>query len=175
MYARSVAIIQDAMKTLLLLRHAKSSWKHTELSDHERPLNKRGKRTAPLMGALLQDQDLIPDIILCSSAVRAHTTALIVAKACSYEGEIKKTRQLYLAEPQDYVEVLRQLAEKHACVLVVGHNPGLEALIEALTGEAMAMPTAALAQVELSLERWSDLDSDTDCRLVNMWRPRDLG
>ena len=82
-----VAIILDAMKTLLLLRHAKSSWKHPELADHDRPLNKRGKRTAPRVSALLQDEDLIPDLILCSSAVRAHTTALLVAKACAYAGE----------------------------------------------------------------------------------------
>lgn len=170
-----VAIILDTMKTMLLLRHAKSSWKHPELADHDRPLNKRGKRTAPRVSALLQDADLIPDLILCSSAVRAHTTALLVAKACAYEAEIKRIRKLYLAEPQTYVEVLRQVAEKHARVLVVGHNPGLEALIEALTGEAMAMPTAALAQVELSLKRWSDLDTDTDCKLVNVWRPKDLG
>ena len=163
------------MKTLLLLRHAKSSWKHPELADHDRPLNKRGKRTAPHMGALLQDEGLIPDLILCSSAVRAHTTALLVAKACAYAGEIKQTRQLYLAEPQDYVEILCQVAEKHTRVLVVGHNPGLEALIEALSGEVMAMPTAALAQVELSLKRWSDLDTDTDCKLVNVWRPNELG
>jgi phosphohistidine phosphatase len=163
------------MKTLLLLRHAKSSWKQPELADHDRPLNKRGKRTAPLMGALLLDQDLIPDLILCSSAVRVHTTARLVAKACAYAGEIKQIRKLYLAEPQTYVEVLRQVAEKHTRVLVVGHNPGLEALIEALTGEAMAMPTAALAQVELSLKRWSDLDTDTDCKLVSGWRPKDLG
>ena len=163
------------MKTLLLLRHAKSSWKHPELADHDRPLNKRGKRTIPLMGALLQDEDLIPHLILCSSAVRAHTTALLVANACAYLGKIKQTRKLYLAEPQAYIEVLRQVAEEHARVLVVGHNPGLEALIEALTGEAMAMPTAALAQVELSLERWSDLDTDIDCKLVNLWRPKDLG
>ena len=163
------------MKTLLLLRHAKSSWKHPELADHDRPLNKRGKRTAPRVSALLQDEDLIPDLILCSSAVRAHTTALLVAKACAYAGEIKRIRKLYLAEAQTYVEVLRQVAEKHARVLVVGHNPGLEALIESLTGEAMAMPTAALAQVELSLKRWSDLDTDTDCKLVNVWRPKNLG
>ena len=63
MHAAGVAIILDAMKTLLLLHHAKSSWKHSELADHDRPLNKRGKRTAPLMGALLQDEDLIPDLI----------------------------------------------------------------------------------------------------------------
>src|SRR6266480_4882827 len=111
------------MKTLLLLRHAKSSWKQPELADHTRPLNKRGKKTAPRMGALLQDEDLIPDLIICSSAVRAYTTALLVAKACSYMGEINQTRSLYLAEPEDYVEVLRQVAEKHMRVLVVGHNP----------------------------------------------------
>jgi len=163
------------MKTLLLLRHAKSSWKQPELADHDRPLNKRGKQTAPLTGALLQDEDLIPDLILCSSAVRAHTTALLVAKACSYIGEIKQTRKLYLAEPQAYVDVLRQVAEQHERVLVVGHNPGLEALIEALTGEAMAMPTAALAYIELSLKRWRDLDMDSECKLVNVWRPKNLG
>ena len=163
------------MKTLLLLRHAKSSWKQTDLADHDRPLNKRGKRTAPRMGELLKDEDLTPDLILCSSAVRAHDTVLLVAKACGYTGKIKKTRELYLAEPQAYVEVLRQVAEKHAKVMVVGHNPGLEMLIEALTGEAMAMPTAALACVELSLKGWSDLDLNTECKLVNVWRPKDLG
>lgn len=162
------------MKTLLLLRHAKSSWKQPELADHDRPLNKRGKRTAPLMGALLQDEDLIPDLILCSSAVRTYTTALLVAKACSYMGKIKQTRNLYLAEPQDYVEVFCQVADKHARVLVVGHNPGLEALTEALTGEAMAMPTAALAHIELSLKRWRDLGTNTECKLVNVWRPKKL-
>ena len=127
------------------------------------------------MGALLQDEDLIPDLILCSSAVRTHITALLVAKACTYTGEIQKTRKLYLAEPEAYIEVLRQVAENHERVLVVGHNPGLEALIEALTGEAMAMPTAALAYIELSLKRWGDLDMNTECKLVNVWRPRNLG
>jgi phosphohistidine phosphatase len=162
------------MKTLLLLRHAKSSWKHPELADHDRPLNKRGKRTAPLMGALLQDEDLIPDLILCSSAVRTHITAILVAKSCTYTGEIKQTRKLYLAEPQTYLEVLQQVSEKHGRVLVVGHNPGLEELIEALTGEAMVMPTAALAYIELPLKRWRDLDMNTECKLVNVWRPKNL-
>ena len=162
------------MKSLLLLRHAKSSWKQSELSDHDRPLNKRGKGAAPVMGALLQDEDLIPDLILCSSAVRTHKTALIVAEACSYTGEIKQTRELYLADPQDYVDILRHVADKHARVLVVGHNPGLEMLIEALTGEATSMPTAALAYIELSLKRWRDLDLNTKCKLVNVWRPKDV-
>lgn len=163
------------MKTLLLLRHAKSSWKQPELVDHDRPLNKRGKRTAPLMGALLQNEDLIPDLILASSAVRAYMTALLVAKACNYRGKIEQTRDLYLAEPLAYIEVLRQVNEEHEGVLVVGHNPGLESLIRALTGEAMAMPTAALAYIEVFLQHWRDLDMETECKLVNVWRPKHFG
>jgi phosphohistidine phosphatase len=163
------------MKTLLLLRHAKSSSKHPELADHDRPLNKRGKQTAPLIGALLQDENLIPDLILCSSAVRTHITAVLVAKTCNYTGEINQTRQLYLAEPEDYIEVLRKVAEKHAHVLVVGHNPGLETLIETLTGEAIVMPTAALAHIELPLKRWGDLEMNTECKLVNVWLPKHSG
>jgi phosphohistidine phosphatase len=163
------------MKTLLLLRHAKSSWKQAEMADHDRPLNKRGKRTAPLMGALLRDEGLIPDIILSSSAVRTHKTALLVAEACTYTGEIKQTRQLYLADPQDYVDILRHVADKHTRVLVVGHNPGLEMLIEALTGEATSMPTAALVYIELSLRRWRDLDLNTESKLVHVWLPKNLG
>jgi phosphohistidine phosphatase len=162
------------MKTLLLLRHAKSSWNHPALTDHDRPLNKRGNQAAPVIGALLQEEDLIPDLILCSSAVRAHTTAILVARACAYQGEIRKTRLLYLAEPEAYVEVLHQMAGEHARVLMVGHNPGLEELIETLTGEAMAMPTAALACLELSIERWEDFDLDTECKLVNVWRPKEI-
>ena len=76
------------MKTLLILRHAKSSWKHTNLSDHERPLNKRGKKAAPLIGQLLYEQDLVPDIILSSTARRARNTAEIVAEVSGFEGEI---------------------------------------------------------------------------------------
>lgn len=163
------------MKTLLLLRHAKSSWKQPELDDHDRPLNKRGKRTAPRVGSLLQDENLIPDQIICSSAERTVRTALLVAEACSYPGKIKKTTRLYLAAPQDYVEVLRQVDDKHERVLVVGHNPGLEMFIEQFIGEATAMPTAALAQLNLSLKRWKDLDVSTKCELVNVWRPRESG
>ena len=162
------------MKTLLLLRHAKSSWTQPELGDHDRPLNKRGKQARPRVGVLLQDENLVPDLIICSSAKRTHHTALLVAEACSYKGKITKTRRLYLAEPLDYVDVLDQVADQDARVPVVGQNPGLESLIKAYIGEAIAMPTAALAHLKLSLKHWKDLDLNTKCELVNVWRPKEL-
>jgi len=74
------------MKSLLILRHAKSSWKHPELTDHDRPLNKRGKRDAPRMGKILRSEHLIPEAIISSTAARAHVTAEAVAKASRYKG-----------------------------------------------------------------------------------------
>jgi phosphohistidine phosphatase len=76
------------MKSVLILRHAKSSWKHPELADHDRPLNRRGKRDTPLMGRLLKKEDLVPEIIISSTATRARSTAEAVAKSSGYKGEI---------------------------------------------------------------------------------------
>ena len=93
------------MKSLLILRHAKSSWKHPELSDHNRPLSKRGKNDAPRMGNLLKKEKLIPDMIISSTAIRAHLTAEAVAKACGYKAEVTLNRSLYAAGPEAYQTV----------------------------------------------------------------------
>jgi phosphohistidine phosphatase len=162
------------MKTLLLLRHAKSSWKEPDLIDHDRPLNKRGKQTAPRMGTLMRDEKLIPDLILSSSAMRAYDTARLAAKACSYQGKIEHTGKLYLAEPRAYIEVLQQVDDQYLRVLVVGHNPGLERLITGFTGEAIGMPTGALAFMKLAIKHWRDLETNTECDLVTVWLPREL-
>ncbi len=162
------------MKTLLILRHAKSSWKNTGLADHERPLAKRGQRDAPRVGRLLRDENLTPDLILSSTARRALDTAQAVAEASKYEGEIESRSEFYLAGPEAYFRALRALSDNYECVMVIGHNPGLEELVEALTGEDEAMPTAALARVELTLRRWRDLSDETEGRLVNTWRAREL-
>ncbi|MCZ7668319.1 MAG: histidine phosphatase family protein [Chloroflexi bacterium] len=162
------------MKTLLILRHAKSSWENTKLGDHERPLNKRGKQDAPRMGKLLAELDLTPDLIITSSAERALTTAEFVALHSGYEGEILVTRRLYHAGPEDYLAVLRQKGEPHTCVMVVGHNPGLEMLVEDLTGCSERMPTAALAQVSLPLDSWLDFTEDVEGKLIGIWRSKEL-
>lgn len=118
------------MKSLLILRHAKSSWKHPELSDHNRPLNRRGKNDALRIGKLLKKEKLIPDIIISSTAIRAHVTADTVAKACEYKGEVTLDRSLYAAGPEAYFKVLRSLSDDYLKVLVVGHNPGIEELLD---------------------------------------------
>ena len=162
------------MKSLLILRHAKSSWSHPGLSDHDRPLNKRGKRDAPRMGKLLLDEDLLPDLIISSTAKRARKTASRVVKASGYGGKVVKARDLYHAFPEDYVSVLRKLAAKNKCVMIVAHNPGLEELLETLTGQAERLPTAALAQVSLPIDRWRALTLETKGTLVNLWRPKEM-
>ena len=93
------------MKTLLFLRHAKSSWKQTDVADHDRPLNKRGKQDAPRMGILLRQQQLTPDVIVSSTAARARCTADAVADACAFDGVVQLEPQLYLAAPAEILDV----------------------------------------------------------------------
>ena len=162
------------MKTLLILRHAKSSWNYPELSDYDRPLNRRGKRDAPRMGKHLQEQGLSPDRILTSSAKRARKTARKVAKACGYTGKVKKLDALYESVPGIYYETLQAVPEKYARVMVVGHNPTMEQLLGSLTGRIRRMPTAALAHIELPIQHWEALDLNTVGTLVNLWTPKTL-
>lgn len=162
------------MKTLLILRHAKSSWKEDNLSDRDRPLNTRGKRDAPRMGELLRREDLVPDLMISSTAKRARDTADLVTEASGYEGEVILTDEFYMAEPEDYVSVLSQVDDAYNRVMVVGHNPGQELLVEFLTGVDEHLPTAALAQVTLPIERWADMNDETEGELVNLWLPRSL-
>jgi len=163
------------MKTLLVLRHAKSSWGDPGLEDHERPLNKRGKKTAPRMGKLLREEGLVPDLVVSSTAVRAKTTTEAVLEKAKYKGKTRYDERLYPGGPSAILEVLREIeADGVDCVLIVGHNPGQEELIRALTGREEAFPTAALARIELPIEKWKDLDSTVVGTLTKIWRPKEL-
>ena len=162
------------MKTLLLLRHAKSSWKHPELADHDRPLNKRGRRDAPRMGDLLNDMGLVPDLIVSSTAARARSTAEAVAERCANAGPLHLTHDLYHADPATGLEVVREYARDETSVMWVGHNPGLEWCLHLLTGRDDAMPTAALAHVQLDIAEWPDLDESAEGELAQLWLPREL-
>ncbi len=165
------------MKTLLILRHAKSSWKFPDLSDHDRPLNRQGKRDAPRMGKTLKERGLVPDLVISSTATRAKDTASAVAKHSGYKGKRIRFESLYAAEPGAYLAVLRELTDNYQRVLIVGHNPGVEELIELLTGEIHMVPTCTLAQIEFDIEKWSDtLHRLTDRgRLVEILKPDESG
>lgn len=161
------------MKTLLILRHGKSSWKDLSLPDHDRPLNKRGRRNAKMMGRLLASQDLMPELILASTAERARRTARRVGAAAGYDGEIELLPDLYLAASGAYLNRVALTSEAIDRVLVVGHNPGLTHLVSDTTGAQKRFPTGALAQVEFDIESWPQV-LDARGVLVNLWRPREL-
>ncbi len=126
------------------------------------------------MGRLLRDVDLVPDRIVSSTAVRARATAELVADQLGYRGTVACSRDLYLASAPDIIRVLGNVGGDASRLLVVGHNPGLEELVAALTGGFAALPTAALAQISLEMDAWSNLTESTPARLVNLWRPREL-
>jgi len=160
------------MKTLLILRHAKSDWDQPGVADHDRTLSARGKRDAPRVGQWLRDEHLVPDLIICSSAKRARKTAKLVADASGYEGEVQLEKDLYLAGPEAYFEVLKKVRDTCHTAMVVGHNPGIEELLVALTGEAESLPTAAVAQVALPISHWRDISEEIEGELVYLWTPR---
>lgn len=162
------------MKTLLIMRHAKSSWDNDYLADHDRPLNKRGQTDATRMGRLLVEQDLVPDVIVSSSARRAVETAEAAANAAGFDGEIQYTRDLYHADPEIYLDVLRQVNERYPRALLIGHNPGLEELVTDLAGRDERMPTAALACFRIDTESWLAVNEDTHFDLFAVWRPKEL-
>ncbi len=162
------------MKTLLLMRHAKSSWNQAGLPDRDRPLNKRGRRDAPRMGELLRRQDLVPEWVVSSAARRARETAESVAEAAGYDGEILCLDQLYGAEPSQYLGALHAVPPPVGRVLLIGHNPGMEDLLELLTGEWERLPTAAIAHLLVPADRWEYVRGDGSAQLLRIWRPREL-
>jgi phosphohistidine phosphatase len=162
------------MKQLLVLRHAKSSWKDSTLSDFNRPLNERGKKDAPRMGKLLSKMDLVPDLIIASAAKRAKLTAEAVSLSSGYEGDILETQDLYMGMPEDYIAVLNQVPDIYTRVLVVGHNPGIEDFVEDLTDQWHRMPTAALAYIELDIKNWQAFDEDSEGELLDIWLPKEI-
>lgn len=161
------------MKTLLLLRHGKAAQEGTG-ADRDRPLVQQGKRSAEVVGHLLRDDDLVPDRIITSSAERARDTARGVAAAAEFRGAVDELDQLYLAEPQAYITAVRELGGTADRLLVVGHNPGLEALALILTGAPLSLPTAGLVVCALPIANFGDLTLQIRGNLTRFVRPKDL-
>ena len=126
------------------------------------------------MGELVRECGLIPDVVISSDAVRARLTAEAVAAAAQFAGAILLDPHLYMACPPDILSLLRTVQENAETVMIVGHNPGLEQLVEQLTGERQDLPTAALAQIVLPIDQWRDLKLSTRGTLLGHWRPKEL-
>jgi phosphohistidine phosphatase len=153
-------------RTLLLLRHAKSSWDDAGLDDFDRPLSGRGRTAAARIGRLLAKEALVPDLVLCSAAARARETWARAAAELAAPPPVRHLKSLYLASPSCILGVLRRLGDELATALAVGHNPGLQHLALLLAGDddggawtrlAAKFPTAALAEIALPIASWSAL------------------
>lgn len=160
------------MKTIFLLRHAKSSWDDDSLSDFERPLNRRGLATAPFVGEVMASRGYSPSAVISSPAKRAATTAALVCEAAGLEGDIRYDERIYEASPGSLTTVVSQLDDSLASAMIVGHNPGMESFIRRLTGEVEPMPTAALAVIQLNIDSWSEIEAGSGV-LVEVIRPKD--
>ena len=147
------------MKTLFVLRHAKSSWDNPDLADFERPLNSRGLDAARFIGTLIYDRELEPQAIVSSPAKRAKQTAVLVKEIAEISKPVIFDERIYEASPLTLFNLIREFDEKYKSVLIVGHNPGFENLVRVLTGETVQMPTAALAKINLDSEIWSAIES----------------
>jgi phosphohistidine phosphatase len=144
------------MKTLFLVRHAKSSKDDPALPDKKRPLNDRGRRDAPKMGERLAKRDVEPDLILSSPAVRALTTAQLFAEELDYKAKnIVVDDRLYASTADDLLEVIHELDDAHKRVMVFGHNPEMSDLAHRLSDKIGDMPTCAVAEFEFDSKSWT--------------------
>lgn len=145
------------MKTLTLVRHAKSSWRDSNLSDKKRPLNKRGERDAPVMGKRIQENGIRPSLIVSSPATRAWSTAKIIAKEISYPPEfLQREDDLYLASVDEILDVIAEQDNGFNHLMVVGHNPGLTDFANFLSpGLTQNLPTAGVVSVQIDRDDWN--------------------
>jgi phosphohistidine phosphatase len=160
------------MKTLFLLRHAKSSWKEVDVADFDRPLNERGRHAAPFMGRLLRERGLKPDLIISSPARRARKTAKLFKDAGEFNAPLVFDERIYEASPTTLLYVAAEADDSNSSIMLVGHNPGIEGTVRLLTGQAEAMPTAAIAVIDLDIDGWKDISAGRG-GLRAIFRPRD--
>ncbi|MER3463306.1 MAG: phosphohistidine phosphatase [Chitinophagaceae bacterium] len=146
------------MKTLVLIRHAKSSWENLEQSDFERPLNERGKKDAPEMAERIKERGVKPDLIVSSPAKRAKKTARYFAEEFDINKEdIFLVDRLYEAGTDDYEEVIRALPNKHEVVFLFAHNPTITSFANTLTNVRIDdMPTCSAFAASAEVNSWKD-------------------
>lgn len=161
------------MKIVYLLRHAKSDWSNNGIADFDRPLNERGLWTAPLMGEILAERQILPDIIVTSPAKRALQTALLVKEAAGFNSPITYEERIYEATSGILLSIINQVSVEINSLMIVGHNPSMEGIISLLCNVFEPMPTAAVAGIELNIETWASVQPGTG-NLKFLLRPKEL-
>ena len=147
------------MKSLILIRHAKASWGHRQLDDFDRPLDARGRRDAEVIGKKLAKNNCAPDYVLSSPAIRAFSTAKIVASEIGFpEDRIATNRRIYEATVSDLVDVVRQIDRGFNYILLFGHNPGMNALSLYLTKYPVGnIPPCGVLGIEYEIHSWREI------------------
>ena len=143
------------MKTLVLLRHGKSSWDNPALEDFDRPLNERGVGDSKLIGKYARKNGLQTDLVVTSPAVRAKSTAELFISAAGLKNALVSDERIYEASARRLLQVISGLDDDHETVLLVGHNPGFADLCEQLTGDPRKVPTASMTCIALNIDKWS--------------------
>ncbi|CAN5686279.1 histidine phosphatase family protein [soil metagenome] len=142
------------------------------MADFDRPLNGRGRLAAPFMGELIARENIMPDLIVSSPAKRAIETAELVKENAGLNAEIRFDERIYEATTETLRQVISSIDDSVETVMLVGHNPGFEGILNYLIGKAVSMPTAAMAVIELEIDSWSDLNPSTGT-LSRIYRPKD--
>lgn len=167
----------DSMRTLYLLRHAKSSWKDDSLRDFDRPLKRRGREAAEQIGKVLAGEKLASAsqslLVISSPAVRARETTKLVLESAGLKLEPRFDERIYEADVRTLLEVVTSIPDKATTALLVGHNPGFENLLSYLTEDDRHMPTAALAKIEFDVGSWSEVATGSG-RLASFVTPKEL-
>jgi phosphohistidine phosphatase len=160
------------MKKIMIMRHAKSDWADNSLRDFDRPLNKRGKLAAPIMGKEIKKRNLNPDLIISSPALRARMTAEAVAKNTNYNKNIVLDESFYFGYTNEIIQKVKKIDESYEKVIIFGHNPTWSAIAEKLSGEYFNMKTADLVVLEYE-GKWKDL-KDYSCKVVSYISSKEL-
>ncbi|MCK5110576.1 MAG: histidine phosphatase family protein [Arcobacteraceae bacterium] len=159
------------MKTLYIIRHAKSSWKDLTLNDFDRPLNKRGKLNAPLMGDILKDKNIVPNMIISSPAKRAKTTAKIIADKINFSKSIIFDKNIYEASIHNLHRIITKVDDENNILFLFGHNPSLNMLVESFVDFDENIPTCGVVEIEFNCDKWMDI-SQKNAKLISFDYPK---
>jgi phosphohistidine phosphatase len=169
-------------KRLILLRHAKSAWDNPSLADFDRPLSSRGRKAAPLVGAYLARRNMVPSLVLTSSAQRTVETLDLACAVWQTKPTVRKLKSLYLAMPREMLRRLQSVGREPDCVMLVGHNPGIADLANWLCSQgrmeqraslAHKFPTGAVAVIDFDVEDWADVDAESG-NLIDFATPKQI-